>query len=130
MYDNWIHTVPQRIVSISQLFTRLIIRRKLITRVKSSRILLIGTISGKAIIPKESWRIKSTGTGKTCSTASQKGSVCQALPWGQSSVDKRAEYTDNADRVEVERAFSLSKQSFGMGLKELRGFPLRSQSWR
>ena len=79
-----------------------------------------GTISGKVIIPKESWRIRSTGTGQTCSTASQKGSVFQASHWGDlkkdPSIDKRTELIDNADRVEVERAFSLSKRSFGMGL--------------
>lgn len=32
------------------------------------------------------------------------------------TVDKRTEYIDNADRVEVEWAFSLSKRNFGMGL--------------
>ena len=30
--------------------------------------------------------------------------------------DRKLEYIDNADRVEVERAFSLSKRSFGLGL--------------
>jgi len=31
-------------------------------------------------------------------------------------IDKKAEYRDNADRVEVERAFSLAKGSYGLGL--------------
>lgn len=35
------------------------------------------------------------------------------------SVDKRAEYIDNVDCVEVERVFSLSKRGFGMGLSGL-----------
>ena len=33
-----------------------------------------------------------------------------------SVVDKRIEYINNADRLEVERAFSFSKWRFGMGL--------------
>jgi hypothetical protein len=31
-------------------------------------------------------------------------------------IDKKAEYRDNADRVEVERVFSLAKGSYGLGL--------------
>ncbi len=31
-------------------------------------------------------------------------------------IDKKAEYKDNCDRVEVERAFSLAKRSYGLGL--------------
>ena len=30
-------------------------------------------------------------------------------------VDKKQEYQDNTDRIEVERAFSLSKRCYGMG---------------
>ena len=30
--------------------------------------------------------------------------------------DKKQEYQDNVDRIEVERAFSLSKRCYGMGL--------------
>ena len=37
-------------------------------------------------------------------------------PKKDSSVDKRTEYIDNTDCVEAERAFSLSKRSFGMEL--------------
>jgi len=37
-------------------------------------------------------------------------------PKKDASVDKKLEYTDNADRVAVERAFSLAKRSFGLGL--------------
>lgn len=32
------------------------------------------------------------------------------------SVDKKIEYQDSVDRIEVERAFSLAKRSFGLGL--------------
>ena len=32
------------------------------------------------------------------------------------SLDKRTEYLDAVDRIEVERAFSLAKRSFGLGL--------------
>lgn len=31
-------------------------------------------------------------------------------------VDKKQEYQDNTDRIEVERAFSLEKHCYGMGL--------------
>jgi len=31
-------------------------------------------------------------------------------------IDKKTEYRDNADRVEVERAFGLAKGSYGLGL--------------
>ena len=32
------------------------------------------------------------------------------------SVDKKAEYIDAVDRIEVERTLSLAKKSFGLGL--------------
>ena len=31
-------------------------------------------------------------------------------------VDKKTEYQDNVDRIEVERKFSLAKRKFGLGL--------------
>lgn len=34
----------------------------------------------------------------------------------QSAKEKKQEYQDNTDRIEVERAFSLSKRCYGMGL--------------
>ena len=37
-------------------------------------------------------------------------------PKKDSSVDKKLEYIDSVDRIEVERAFSLAKRSFGLGL--------------
>lgn len=37
-------------------------------------------------------------------------------PKKDSSVDKKIEYIDSVDRIEVERAFSLAKRSFGLGL--------------
>lgn len=30
-------------------------------------------------------------------------------------ADKKTEYTDNAERVEIERAFSLAKRCYGLG---------------
>lgn len=30
-------------------------------------------------------------------------------------IDKKTEYMDNADRVEVERSFSLAKRCYGLG---------------
>lgn len=34
----------------------------------------------------------------------------------QSAIEKKQEYQDNTDRIEVERSFSLSKRCYGMGL--------------
>ena len=34
----------------------------------------------------------------------------------QSSKEKKQEYQDNTDRIEVERSFSLSKRCYGMDL--------------
>ena len=31
-------------------------------------------------------------------------------------IDKKTEYKDNTDRIEVERKFSLAKRKFGLGL--------------
>ena len=33
-------------------------------------------------------------------------------------VDKKSEYIDNADRIEVERSFSLKKKCYGLGRKD------------
>lgn len=33
-----------------------------------------------------------------------------------SQTDKKQEYQDNTDRIEIERTFSLSKRCYGMGL--------------
>ena len=30
-------------------------------------------------------------------------------------IDKKSEYVDNADRIEVERSFSLAKRCYGLG---------------
>lgn len=37
-------------------------------------------------------------------------------PSATAKEDKKQEYQDNVDRIEVERAFSLSKRCYGMGL--------------
>ena len=36
-------------------------------------------------------------------------------PKKNAMVDKKSEYVDNADRVEVERSFSLEKRCYGLG---------------
>lgn len=36
-------------------------------------------------------------------------------PRTDAKVDKKQEYQDNTDRIEVERSFSLSKRCYGMG---------------
>ena len=37
-------------------------------------------------------------------------------PSQNAKADKKQEYEDNTDRIEVERAFSLDKRCYGMGL--------------
>lgn len=37
-------------------------------------------------------------------------------PKKDNKVDKKREYIDNNDRIEVERAFSLAKRRYGLGL--------------
>ena len=37
-------------------------------------------------------------------------------PKKSEKVDKKQEYTDTTDRIEVERAFSLAKRRYGLGL--------------
>jgi hypothetical protein len=44
------------------------------------------------------------------------GNKLEKDPEKDPSVDKQTEYIDNKECVDVERAFSLSKRSFGMGL--------------
>ena len=49
-------------------------------------------------------------------------------PGKSHKVEKEIEYQDNKDRIEVERAFSLSKRCYGMGLimEKLEGTHLTS----
>ena len=89
MYENNTHTVPERIVSISQPYIRPIVR-------------------GKAAAPVEFG-------AKLDLSIDENGMARLGRPGKNAMADKKTEYSDNADRVEIERAFSLAKRCYGLG---------------
>ena len=147
MYDNKVHSVPDRIVSISQLYIRPIVRGKapvefgakldlsidengiarlerlsfdaynesdvLITAVENYKSrtghyperVLVDQIyrnrTNRAFCSEHGIRISGPALGR---------------PKKDNKVDKKQEYIDNNDRIEVERAFSLAKRRYGLGL--------------
>ena len=149
MYDNKVHSVPDRIVSISQPYIRPIVRGKakspvefgakldlsidengiarlerlsfdaynesdvLITAVENYKSrtghyperVLVDQIyrnrTNRAFFSEHGIRISGPALGR---------------PKKDSKVDKKQEYIDNIDRIEVERAFSLAKRRYGLGL--------------
>ena len=149
MYDNKVHSVPDRIVSISQPYIRPIVRGKskapvefgakldlsidengiarlerlsfdaynesdvLITAVENYKSrtghyperVLVDQIyrnrTNRAFCSEHGIRISGPALGR---------------PKKDSKVDKKQEYIDNNDRIEVERAFSLAKRRYGLGL--------------
>ena len=149
MYDNKVHSVPDRIVSISQPYIRPIVRGKakapvefgakldlsidengiarlerlsfdaynesdvLITAVENYKSrtghyperVLVDQIyrnrTNRAFCSEHGIRISGPALGR---------------PKKDNKVDKKQEYIDNIDRIEVERAFSLAKRRYGLGL--------------
>ena len=149
MYDNKVHSVPDRIVSISQPYIRPIVRGKakapvefgakldlsidengiarlerlsfdaynesdvLITAVENyknrtghypERVLvdqIYRNRTNRAFCSEHGIRISGPALGR---------------PKKDNKVDKKQEYIDNIDRIEVERAFSLAKRRYGLGL--------------
>jgi hypothetical protein len=149
MYDNKVHSVPNRIVSISQPYIRPIVRGKakapvefgakldlsvderglarlerlsfdayneadvLITAVENYRArtghyperVLVDQIyrnrKNRAFCKEQGIRISGPALGR---------------PKKADKVNKKQEYMDNTDRIEVERAFSLAKRRYGLGL--------------
>ena len=110
MYDNRTHSVPDRIVSVSQPFVRPIVRGKAGKPVEFGAKLDISVIDGwtcwsavlltptmrreicgkwqsgsereRGITPAGSWRTKSTETGRISAIARRMGSVFPARLWG------------------------------------------------
>jgi len=148
MYKNRVHSVPDRIVSISQPWLRPIVRGKVkapvefgakldvsideegygrlekvsfdaynesgclvaaVERYKSrtghypERVLadqIYRTRDNRAYCKEHGIRLSGPRLGRPCSDA---------------KTDKKQEYQDNTDRIEVERFFSRSKRCYGMG---------------
>ena len=62
--------------------------------------------------------IRFTETGQTC-YCKEHGIRLSGKRLGrpkQQETDKKTEYKDSKDRIEVERTFSLAKRKFGLGL--------------
>ena len=148
MYDNKVHSVGHRIVSIPQPWLRPIVRGKVKTPVEfGAKFDLSLDSEGYGRIEKISFeaynesaclieaveRFKDrTGYYPERVLADQiyrtreNRSYCKGhgirlsgpklgRPGATAKVDKKQEYQDNADRIEVERSFSLSKRCYGMG---------------
>jgi len=149
MYKARVHSVDDRIVSISQPWLRPIVRGKIKTPVEfGAKFDLSLDENGYARIEKISYdaynestvlidainRFKErTGHYSERVLADQiyrtrdNRSFCKlhdirlsgpklGRPSETAKVDKKIEYQDNTDRIEVERTFSLSKRCYGLGL--------------
>lgn len=148
MYDNKVHSVEHRIVSISQPWIRPIVRGKLKAPVEfgakfdlsldSEGYGRIERISFEAynenVCLKEAVKHFKERTGyypqriladQIYRTRANRN-YCKDLgirlsgpklgrPSTKVKADKKQEYRDNTDRIEVERTFSVSKRCYGMG---------------
>lgn len=147
MYDNKVHSVEHRIVSISQPWLRPIVRGKVKAPVEfgakfdlsldSEGYERIEKISFEAYnestclieaverfkertgyYPKRVLADQIYRTRENRSYCKEHGIRLSGPKLGRPSaavkVDKKQEYQDNTDRIEVERTFSLSKRCYGM----------------
>lgn len=111
MYENKVHSVPDRIVSISQPYIRPIVRGKAAaeryferTGHYPERILADKIYRNRNnLVYCREHRIRLSGSSL-------------GRPKKNAVTDRKTEYKDNADRIAVERAFALAKQKYGLGL--------------
>lgn len=148
MYEEKSHSVPDRIVSISQPHIRPIVRGKASAAVEFGAKLDISVVDGFARIERLSFDAynESEVLQQAVNNYREKyGCYPQKIladkiyrnrdnlnfckqhnirisgpalgrPKKDVEVDRKEEYRDNCDRVEVERAFSLAKRNYGLGL--------------
>jgi len=149
MYKNETHSVPDRIVSISQPYIRPIVRGKVKAPVEFGAKFDISIVDGGlARIEKLSFDAYNESTclvGAVERYYKRNGyypervladqiyrtrdnrSYCKlhgirlsgpklGRPGIETENDKRIEYQDNVDRIEVERSFSLAKRCYSLGL--------------
>ena len=149
MYDNVTHSVPDRIVSISQPYIRPIVRGKAKTPTEfGAKLDLSLDDNGMTRIEKQSFDAYNESDvliGAAESYHQRTGSYPQRIladkiyrnrrnlafckehgirlsgpalgrPRKEPAADKKQEYTDALDRIEVERSFSLAKRCYGLGL--------------
>ena len=161
MYDNRIHSVEHRIVSIMQPWLRPIVRGKTKAPVESGAKFDLSLDSeGYGRIEKISFEAYNESTclkkaverfrertghypervlADQIYRTRENRSYCKAhrirlsgpklgRPSASAEADKKQEYQDNTDRIEVERTFSLSKRCYGMGciVTKLEGTQLTS----
>lgn len=148
MYDNKVHSVKRRIVSISQPWLRPIVRGKAKAPVEfGAKFDLSLDSEGYGRIEKISFEaynesaclIEATERFKERTGHYPKRILADQIyrtrdnrnyckdngirlsgpklgrPGTNAKADKKQEYQDNSDRIEVERTFSLSKRCYGMG---------------
>ena len=148
MYDNKIHSVEHRIVSILQPWLRPIVRGKAKAPVEfGAKFDLSIDSEGYGRIEKISFEAYNESTCLIDAVERFKNrtghypkrvladqiyrtrknrNYCKdhgirlsgpklGRPCANAKIDKKQEYQDNTDRIEVERTFSLSKRCYGMG---------------
>lgn len=149
MYDNKVHSVKDRIVSISQPYIRPIVRGKAKAPVEfGAKLDMSIDEKGLARLEKlsfdaynesdvlinavERYRVR-TGrypervladqiyrTRKNRAYCKRNGirmsGPALGRPRQMTSEERKQSYTDNTDRIEVERGFSLAKRCYGLGL--------------
>lgn len=148
MHDNHIHSVDNRIVSLSQPHLRPIVRGKIKAPVEFGVKLDISVQDGFTRLEKQSFDAYNEATTLKDIVERYKDrsgrypervladkiyrnrdnlNYCKSLgirlsgpalgrPKKNAKVDRKQEYQDICERVEVERQFSLAKQKCGMGL--------------
>lgn len=148
MYDHHTHSVPDRIVSVSQPFVRPIVRGKAGCPVEFGAKLDISIVDGwtrleyssfdayseagnlREIVerfaareghyPKRILADKIYRNRENLSFCKEHGirlsGPALGRPKKDAARDRRQDYLDECERVEVERAFSLAKRKCGMGL--------------
>lgn len=148
MYRENTHSVPERIVSISQPYIRPIVRGKAAAPVEFGAKFDL-SLDEKGLGRIEKFSFEAYNESDVLTDAAERYKVrnghyperiladkiyrnranlsfCRehgirlsgpalGRPKKNNKSDKKAEYIDNADRVEVERAFSLAKRSYGLG---------------
>ncbi len=148
MYDNKVHSVKDRIVSLSQPYLRPVVRGKAKNPVEFGVKLDISVVDGFTRLEKQSFDSYNESTCLKKEIERYKAregcypkrvladkiyrnranlSYCKGRgirlsgpalgrPRKDAVVDRKLEYTDICDRVEVERKFSLAKRKCGLGL--------------
>lgn len=148
MYDNKVHSVKDRIVSLSQPYLRPVVRGKAKNPVEFGAKLDISVVDGFTRLEKQSFDSYNESTCLKEEIERYKAregcypkrvladkiyrnranwSCCKGRgirlsgpalgrPRKDAVVDRKLEYTDICDRVEVERKFSLAKRKCGLGL--------------